>query len=536
MIHQSFLESTIKISMKTTSWILVLDFGGQYTHLISRRVRDLGVYSEIQPFNVSLTKIKGMSGLKGVILSGGPSSVYDPQAPQMDKELLNYYVMNQIPVLGLCYGHQMIAQLIGGVVKNEDNKEFGKTNLRVSISRNILEGLKPEEVVWMSHGDQVESLPDGYDIYANTPNCPIAAYGNEAKKLYGLQFHPEVVHTRSGNTILSNFLFSICNCEKNWKMEDWTPRAIRAIQEEVGEESVLLGLSGGVDSSVTARLLQKAIGDRVHPVFVNNGVLRENEEKEIVHTFREELKFSNFHYIDAGKLFLDKLEGITDPEEKRKIIATTFIEVFEKKASELKKNFPTITYLAQGTIYPDRVESSATSSSSAKIKSHHNVILPENMKLKVIEPLRDLYKDEVRRIGKDLLPEYLVNRQPFPGPGLAVRCVGEITEDKLIILKKADRIVREEIEKVPGLQETLWQYFGIYLPVKTVGVMGDARTYESICVVRVVQSVDAMTANFAKLDWSVLESISSRIINEVRGINRVVYDISNKPPSTIEFE
>jgi GMP synthase (glutamine-hydrolysing) len=516
--------------------ILVLDFGGQYTHLISRRVRDLGVYSEILPFNAPLAEIEQLSGLKGVILSGGPSSVYDTNAPHMEMKLLDYFTSKKIPVLGLCYGHQLIAQMMGGVVKNEVNKEFGKTNLAVTSSEHILKGLEKEEIVWMSHGDQVHSLPEGFKIYANTQNCPIAAYGNVENRVYGLQFHPEVVHTKSGNKILSNFLFSICNAQKTWKMENWITQAIEEIQREVKGESVLLGLSGGVDSSVTARLLQEAIHDRVHPVFVNNGLLRENEENEVVKTFRDQLQFKNFHYIDASKLFLDRLYGVADPEKKRKIIATTFIEVFDKKVAELKEYFPDITYLAQGTIYPDRVESSATSSTSSKIKSHHNVILPENMKLKVIEPLRNLYKDEVRRIGKSLLPEYLVNRQPFPGPGLAVRCIGEITEKKLSILKKADYIIREEIEKVPNLQETLWQYFGVFLPVKTVGVMGDARTYESVCVVRVVQSVDAMTANFAKLDWNILEAISSRIINEVRGINRVVYDISNKPPSTIEFE
>jgi GMP synthase (glutamine-hydrolysing) len=426
--------------------------------------------------------------------------------------------------------------MMGGVVKNEDNKEFGKTDLTVISSDPLMQGLESEEIVWMSHGDTVESLPEGYKIYAKTANCPIAAYGSHERGVYGLQFHPEVVHTLSGNKILANFLFSICTCQKSWKMEDWTAQTIKEIQNEVGEESVLLGLSGGVDSSVTARLLQKAIGERVHPVFVDNGLLREHEPEEIVETFKNKLQFSNFHFVDASKLFLNRLKGVTDPEEKRKIIATTFIEVFDQKEAELKSDFPNITYLAQGTIYPDRVESSATSAASSKIKSHHNVILPDNMQLKVIEPLRDLYKDEVRRIGKDLLPDYLVKRQPFPGPGLAVRCIGEITEEKLSVLRKADLIVREEIEKVPGIAETLWQYFGVYLPVKTVGVMGDARTYESVCVVRVVQSVDAMTANFAKMDWDVLESISSRIINEVRGINRVVYDISNKPPSTIEFE
>jgi GMP synthase (glutamine-hydrolysing) len=405
----------------------------------------------------------------------------------------------------------------------------------VERSRDILNGLQQEEIVWMSHGDQIESLPSGFSVYATTENCPVAAYGNASNNVFGLQFHPEVVHTKSGMTILSNFL-NICDVDRSWKMNDWTTQAIEAIRDTVGQESVLLGLSGGVDSSVTARLLQEAIGERVHPVFVNNGLLRENEVEEIVKIFRDELKFINFHYIDAKDFFLTRLKGKTDPEEKRKIIASTFIEVFENKVDELKHEYPKITFLAQGTIFPDRVESSATSTSSSKIKSHHNVILPENMALKVIEPLRDLYKDEVRKIGKNLLPEYLVQRQPFPGPGLAVRCIEEVTEEKLSILRKADKIVREEIESVPGLHQTLWQYFAVFLPVKSVGVMGDARTYESVCVVRVVQSAEAMTAAFAKLDWEILETISTRIINEVRGINRVVYDISNKPPSTIEFE
>jgi len=516
--------------------ILILDFGGQYTHLISRRVRDLGVYSEIQPFDVDISTVKKIQNLRGVILSGGPSSVYNPQAPHIDADLLNYFTSSKIPILGLCYGHQLIAQILGGVVKNENNKEFGKTQLTVTRSEHILDGLEEEEIVWMSHGDQVSSLPKGYDIYAKTVNCPIAAYGNADTKIFGLQFHPEVVHTISGNKILSNFLFIICNAEKSWKMKDWITQAVEEIRTEVRQESVLLGLSGGVDSSVTARLLQKAIGERVHPVFVNNGLLRKNEEEEILHIFKDLLQFENFHYIDASKMFLERLKGVDEPEEKRKIIATTFIEVFDAKVMELRYDFPNITYLAQGTIYPDRVESSATSIVSSKIKSHHNVILPKNMKLKVIEPLRDLYKDEVRKIGEQLLPDYLVHRQPFPGPGLAVRCIGEVTEEKLLVLKNADYIVREEIEKVPGLKESLWQYFAVFLPVKTVGVMGDDRTYESVCVIRVVQSRDAMTANFAKLDWDILERISSRIINEVRGINRVVYDISNKPPSTIEFE
>ncbi|MCP4762548.1 MAG: glutamine-hydrolyzing GMP synthase [archaeon] len=518
--------------------ILVLDFGGQYCHLISRRVRNLGVFSEILPFDASINKLKDLGlALKGIILSGGPSSVYEENAPKLSEDMKKYIFENKIPLLGLCYGHHLIAQNIGGNVLPEDEKEYGKTNCSIQKNSLIFNGLDKNEIVWMSHGDQVKSLPKGYEILASTDTCPIAAYGNSSEKIYGLQFHPEVDHTPSGNKIISNFIYGICQSTGNWKMDDWIPTTLEDISEQVGDDGVILGLSGGVDSSVTAALLQRAIGKNVHPIFIDNGLLRKKEAEQVIKLFRDELKFENFHFIDAKDLFLNKLKGVTDPEEKRKIIGFTFIEVFDKKAEEISDKFKNIKWLAQGTIFPDRVESAATSKTSAKIKTHHNTALPENMKLKVIEPLKDLYKDEVRKIGLKLgLPEEkVINRQPFPGPGLAVRCLGEITTEKLEILREADWIVQEEIRNA-GLSNNLWQYFAAFIPVKNVGVMGDFRTFDYICAVRVVESKNAMTANFAKLDWDVLEIISTRIINEVKGFNRVVYDISNKPPSTIEFE
>ena len=389
----------------------------------------------------------------------------------------------------------------------------------------------------MSHGDQVTSLPNSFKILAKTATCPIASYANEDQLLYGVQFHPEVVNTPKGNKILENFLFKIAQCKKEWKVEGLIEKIIEEIKNEIGPDNkVILGLSGGVDSSVTAVLIHRVIGDRLHSVFVNNGLLRKNEEIEVQNTFKEQLNFKNFHYIDAQELFLKRLENIEDPEEKRKIIGHTFIEVFENKTIELEKINPDIKYLAQGTIYPDRVETSATSNASAKIKSHHNVTLPEDMTLQIIEPLKDLYKDEVRRIGIKLgVPKEIISRHPFPGPGLAVRIVGSINKEKLDILRKADEILIDEIKKA-GVYESLWQVFCVFLPLKTVGVMGASRTYEYICAIRAVESLDVMTANFAKLNWDLLEKIGTRITNEVKGINRVVYDITNKPPGTIEYE
>jgi len=516
--------------------IIVLDFGGQYTHLITRRIRDLGVYSEIRPYDISLDELREI-GPKAIILSGGPGSVYEQNDPKLRKEFYQFIRYNKIPVLGICYGHHLIIHQLGGKVESKETKEYGKANLTILEPNLLFDLLEKEQIVWMSHGDQITEIAEGFTPYARTETCSIAAYGNQEKLLFGVQFHPEVSNTPNGNKILENFMYKIANCKREWKLEGWIDESIEDIRKVVGSENkVILGLSGGVDSSVAAVLLHKAIGDRLHCIFVNNGVLRKNEEIEVQETFKNKLKFENFHYVDAQELFLQKLANVEDPEEKRRIIGHTFIEVFENKTIELETLFPDIKFLAQGTIYPDRVETSVTSKASVKIKSHHNLTLPEDMKLEIIEPLKDLYKDEVRRIGLKLgVPEEIVLRHPFPGPGLAVRIIGPINKDKLDILRQADEILIEEIKK-SGIYESLWQAFCVFLPLKTVGIMGDYRTYEYICSIRVVESLDAMTANFSKLDWELLEGISTRIINEVKGINRVVYDISNKPPSTIEYE
>ncbi len=515
--------------------IIIIDFGGQYCHLISRRIRELGVFTEIIPFDADLNKLIELKP-KAIILSGGPNSIYDDGSPKLKETVLKYMLENNIPVLGICYGHHLIIHQLGGIIEPHDYKEYGKTYLEVIEKKSLLKSLNQDEIVWMSHGDQVRELPEGFKTLAKTKNCPIAAYGNENRKLYGVQFHPEVGHTPKGKIILENFI-NIAGCSRDWKLENWIEKALEKIKKQVGSENkVILGLSGGVDSSVTAMLIHKAIGNRLHSIFVNNGLLRKNEEIEVQETFRDQLGFNNFHYIDAEKLFLDSLKNVDDPEEKRKIIGHTFIKVFENKTIELEREYPNIKYLAQGTIYPDRVETATTSKSAAKIKSHHNLTLPDDMKLEIIEPLKDLYKDEVRRIGIKLgLPKDLIYRHPFPGPGLAVRIVGVIDKERLDILREADTILIEEIKKA-GIYESLWQAFCVFLPLKTVGIMGDFRTYEYICSIRIVESLDAMTANFAKLDWDLLEKIGTRVVNEVKGINRVVYDISNKPPSTIEYE
>ena len=516
--------------------ICIIDMGSQYTHLIARRIREIGVYSEILPNNIPIGKLKEYKPI-GIILSGGPSSVYEVDSPHLTEDFFRYVKDNNIPVLGICYGLHLIIHQLGGKIKPYTKKEYGKTELEILNPGKLLDSLNVKETVWMSHGDQIEIMPQGFEILAKTTTCPIAAYANEDLKLYGVQFHPEVVHTQKGITILKNFIEKIVHAEKEWSLENWIEKAIENIKKEVGPKNrVILGLSGGVDSSVVAALFQRAIGNRLHSIFVNNGVLRKNEEIQVQKTFNQELKFENFHYVNAEDLFLERLKNINDPEEKRRIIGHTFIEVFEKKTIELEKAYPDIKYLAQGTIYPDRVETSATSSASVKIKSHHNLTLPDDMTLKIIEPLKDLYKDEVRKIGKQLgLPESVVLRHPFPGPGLAVRIIGPIEKNKLDILRDADEVLLDEIRKA-NVYDRLWQAFCVFLPLKTVGIMGDYRTYEYICSIRIVESLDAMTANFAKLDWELLEKIGTRIINEVKGINRVVYDISNKPPSTIEYE
>jgi GMP synthase (glutamine-hydrolysing) len=516
--------------------ILVLDFGGQYCHLIARRIRDLRVFSEILPYNISLEEIQTLKP-NGIILSGGPNSVYEEGSPQLSTNFYKYVLDENIPVLGICYGHHLIAHQLNGKIESHDQKEYGLSDLKVLDDTSLLEGFNKSETVWMSHGDQIKKLPEGFNVLASTATCPIASFANYQKNLFGVQFHPEVGHTPKGIVILENFVNKYARAKREWKLDNWISQTIEYIRERVGpEKKVILGLSGGVDSSVAAVLIHKAIGDRLHSIFVNNGLLRKNEVVEVQKTFRDKLKFKNLHYVDAEELFLNNLKDVEDPEEKRRIIGHIFIKVFENKTLELEKEYPNIKYLAQGTIYPDRVESSATSNTSAKIKSHHNLTLPENMMLEIIEPLKDLYKDEVRKIGLSLgLPLDIINRHPFPGPGLAVRIIGSVDKEKLKNLRDADEILIEEIRNA-GLYDSLWQAFCVFLPLKTVGVMGDFRTYENICAIRAVESLDVMTANFAKLDMNILEKISTRIINEVKGFNRVVYDISNKPPSTIEYE
>ena len=516
--------------------ILVLDFGGQYTQLIARRIRELSYYSEIKSHEISIEKFRDFSP-KGVILSGGPSSVYDNDSPHLDPSIYSYCEEKKIRILGICYGLQEIAYHYGGKIVSHDKKEYGKNILNIVEKQSpLLEGVKSPTNIWMSHGDVVENLPEGFEIIGSSENCKVAAFQNLSKGVFAVQFHPEVRHTTEGMKILENFLIKICKCTQKWLLEDFITRKIKEMREKIKNDSIIMAVSGGVDSSVAATLIHEAVGSKLHCIFVDNGLLRKGEVEEVLEIFNKELKFENFHFVDASKLFLERLKGIVDPEEKRKIIGHTFIEVFEDKAEKLKKKFGEIKFLGQGTIAPDRIESGATSKHSAVIKSHHNLTLPEKMKLEIIEPLELLYKDEVRSVGRKLgIPERLIKRHPFPGPSLAIRIVGDITEEKLELLREADFIVIDEIKKA-GIYDDIWQAFAGYLPVKSVGVMGDFRTYSNMILVRMVESEDAMTANFCKVDWNVLERISSRIINEVKGINRVVYDISNKPPSTIELQ
>jgi len=509
--------------------ILILDFGSQYTQLIARRVREQGVYCEIHPFNYDLSKIKSFSP-KGIIFSGGPSSVYDENAPMISKQILTL----DIPVLGICYGMQIMSYLLGGNVEKSSHSEYGRAFISVKKEEKLFKNLElsPDLEVWMSHGDKVTEIPTGFVQIASSSNCSFAAMKHTTKELWGVQFHPEVVHTSQGEKIIGNFLFEICNCIPDWNMKSFIQTQIEEIKAKVGDKTVICGLSGGVDSSVAAILLHNAIGHQLKCIFINNGLLRQGEAEYVQNTFR-----NNYHidliYVDAEKRFLEKLKGVSDPEKKRKIIGHEFIEVFEEEAAKIKD----AEFLAQGTLYPDVIESVSFKGPSATIKSHHNVGgLPEKMKLKLVEPFRELFKDEVREVGRELnMPAEIINRHPFPGPGLGIRVLGEISKEKLDILRKADLIAIDEIKKA-GLYDKIWQAFVVLLPVKSVGVMGDERTYENTAAVRMVESVDGMTADWAKLPYEVLGTISNRIINEVKGINRVVYDISSKPPGTIEWE
>ncbi len=518
--------------MQHSEVILVLDFGSQYTQLIARRIRELGVYTELHPFSLSIEAIKNLHP-KGIIFSGGPSSVYADDAPHCSKELFD---MN-IPILGICYGLQIIAYQLGGEVDRSARREFGNAEVVIDDTTDLFTGFngstaEKSTVVWMSHGDTLTKLPEGFERIGHSRNSPICAIHNPKKKIYGVQFHPEVAHTVKGTEILSNFVFTICGCKGGWEADSIIEQKIADIRLQVGKENVICALSGGVDSSVLAVLLHKAIGDQLYCIHINNGVMRKNESDAVVKLYRDTYHF-NLDYVDAAELFLNKLKGVTDPEQKRKIIGNTFIEIFEQEARKIGN----VGFLAQGTLYPDVIESVSFKGPSHKIKTHHNVGgLPETMQLKLVEPFRELFKDEVRAVGRKLgLPEEFIMRHAFPGPGLAVRIIGDITREKLAILRDADEIFLEEISKA-GAYESLWQAFAVLLPVQTVGVMGDQRTYESVIALRAVNSLDGMTADWAQLPYELLAKASSRIVNEVRGVNRVVYDISSKPPSTIEWE
>jgi len=508
--------------------ILIIDFGSQYNQLIARRVRENNVYCQIEPPDISIATIKALKP-EGIILSGGPASIYSKGAPRVDRGILEL----GIPILGICYGLQYMVDSLGGKVLGSTKREYGFAELLVKNQKGIFNGINKKTPCWMSHGDSIGALPAGFVITASTSNTPVAAAEDIKRNFYGLQFHPEVVHTQSGKKMLSNFLFTICRCKKTWSMKSFVNHAVEEIRQQVGAQKVILGLSGGVDSSVAAVLLHRAIGKQLTCVFVDNGVLREGEALSVIEMFKKNLQI-NLRFARAGKLFLDKLKGVTDPEKKRKIIGRTFIEIFDKEARKIKN----VKFLAQGTLYPDLIESrSAFGGPSAVIKSHHNVGgLPKKMNLKLVEPLKHLFKDEVRLLGKELgLADDVVWRQPFPGPGLAIRIIGEVTAQRLSVLRRADTILLEEI-RANKLYYKLWQSFAVLLPLKSVGIMGDQRTYENILAIRAVTSEDAMTADWAQLPYDVLARISNRIINEVRGVNRVVYDISSKPPSTIEWE
>ena len=535
------------------SRILILDFGSQYTQVIARRIRELQVYSEIVPFNMPGAEVAARRP-NGIILSGGPASVYDENAPKIDAEIFSL----GIPILGICYGLMLMAHHLGGSVEFSGRREYGAGLLEVTNGSALFEGLGPQLDVWNSHGDEVTGLPKGFRVAAKTASSPFAAVEDPVRKLYGLQFHPEVAHTPRGKQILENFVYHICHCAMDWTMGSFIEEACARVRQQVGDAKVVLGLSGGVDSSVVAALLHKAIGDQLTCIFVNNGLLREREEEMVQRVFGENFRV-RLKYVDASERFLSRLHGVTDPEEKRKIIGNEFIDVFQHATEELlaedRKNggpgfqpvskedtgkmpVPEYRFLAQGTLYPDVIESVAIGGNPAHvIKSHHNVGgLPEKMHFELVEPVRELFKDEVRQAGLQLgLPKEVVYRQPFPGPGLAVRILGEVTPERLSILRAADTVVQNEMEAADWYYK-VWQSFAVLLPVQSVGVMGDQRTYENTIALRIVESLDGMTADWVRVPYELLARISNRICNEVKGVNRVVYDISSKPPSTIEWE
>lgn len=506
--------------------VIILDFGSQYTQLIARRTREAGVYSEIHPCTIATADLKALNP-SAIILSGGPSSVSQPDAPGVDAEIFTW----GLPMLGVCYGMQLMARELGGKVEPSTDREYGRSELTF-VDKNLLWPEAESLSVWMSHGDHVLDVPPGFSITARTESIPVAAMADPKRKMYALQFHPEVAHTERGNDILHNFLFKVAGLDSSWTMSSFMDAMLRSLPVQIGQDKVVCGLSGGIDSTVVAVLLNKAIGKNLHCIFVDNGLLRAGEGEEVVGYLREHFDL-NLHHVKAQDRFLSRLAGLEDPEEKRKVIGHTFIEVFEEEA----KKIPGVKYLAQGTLYPDVIESVSFKGPSAVIKSHHNVGgLPEKMNLALVEPLRELFKDEVRKVAQELgLPDFIVWRHPFPGPGLAIRVIGEITPSRLEILRQADKIVQHELLSSNWYYK-VWQGFAVLLPLKTVGVMGDERTYEHVIALRIVDSIDAMTADWSRIPTEILARISNRIINEVRGVNRVVYDISSKPPSTIEWE
>jgi len=508
--------------------VLILDFGSQYTQLIARRVREANVYCEIFPCNVDFQKIKDF-GAKGIILSGGPSSVYDEDAPKVSDEV---YELG-IPVLGICYGHQLTGMYFGGVVAEATHREYGRAELHVDTDDIFFSDIADKNfVVWMSHGDRLDKMPEGFDVIAHTDNAPVAAMKHHDRPIYTIQFHPEVAHSQNGAQILKNFVMKVCGCDAVWTPANFVESEVERIRELVGEKRVLCGLSGGVDSSVAAMLIHRAIGDQLTCVFVDNGLLRKDEGKQVEEAFRGQFDL-NLICVDAEDRFLEVLKGVTEPEKKRKAIGNLFVRIFEEESNKLGE----FDFLAQGTLYPDVIESVSFKGPSATIKTHHNVGgLPEDMKFKLLEPLRELFKDEVRQVGLELgIPDKFIWRHPFPGPGLGVRVLGEVTKERCDVLREADAIYMEELHNA-DLYKNIWQAFTVLLPVNTVGVMGDNRTYENAVAIRAVESTDGMTADWAHIPYEILGKISNRIINEVRGINRVAYDISSKPPATIEWE